>query len=188
MGRWRYRSALGVLACALIVAGCGDSGDDGDPADELGTEEQAAAVADLCDSVVALHSDIIDSVNAMSSLEVAAEPTERAELLADGIDSIISIGEAADPPNVPSALTEGMEARRQQVLADLRDEAELFRSTTQAVEQSERGGAVNRVFLLAEKLMSETEPRVTADTPDALVEVARNTESCSFVLQLPPDR
>lgn len=178
----------------IVAAGCSGAADtttgsDASTEDSAATNPEAVTqVVALCDSVVALHSSIIDLVNDMSSREVEATPTDRATILADGIDGMIELAEQVDLATEPAALTGGMDQRREQAIADLRVEAEVFRSTNQSVEQDERGGAVNRVFLLAEKLMSETEPNITVETPDELIEAARDTRSCRFVVQLPPDR
>ena len=170
-----------LVAVALAAAGCGDDASGDDAGQRIETE-----VVALCDSVVALHSSIIDSVNEMSSKEVDADPPERAVLLADGIDDMIALAEAAAVPTEPAALTIGLADRRERILSELRAESEQFRDSYPTVTQDQRAGAVNRVFLLGEKLMSETEPKVTAETPDELVEAARRTRSCRFVIQLPP--
>lgn len=151
-----------------------------------GSDDPAEEVATLCQSVVDLHNEIIDAANDMSSREVGASPTDRAIILSDGFDRMIDIGAAADLPTDPAALTAGMEERRDQIVAELRTEAAAFRNTWRTIDQDERRSTVNSIFLHGEKLMSETEPRITADTPEELIDLVRNTDPCRFVVQLPP--
>lgn len=203
------RTVTVLTALAVMAAGCGGPGGveaepAGEsapaPAEESGDEsaeasaggpvvtadpEAAAQVVNLCQSVLDFHSAVIDSINDMSSLEVDATPSDRAVLLADGIDDIIELGETVELPTEPTSLTAGLADRKEHALADLRIEAEAFRSTTPIVEQDDRLGKVNKVFLLAEKLMSETEPKINGDTPNELIDVVRTTRTCRFVVQLP---
>ena len=199
-GRCRPRLAGLPLAIAVIAAACsagdvdvgGGTGEDADGsrptagAADPATAEEVAQVHALCDGVVDLHSDIIDTINTMSSAEVSATPEARAQLLADALGDAIALVEQAPVPEQPPGLTHGMADRRIDVLEEMALELEGFRSANQQVPQDQRRQAVNRVFLLAEKLMSETEPRVGPDTRPAIIEAARAYENCRFVIQLPP--
>lgn len=187
-----------VLVLGLALAACGDTGQVSDVGrvetgvNASATAKAAASAADraevaaMCEAVRDLHSDLIERANTMASLEVDASPAERAAILNHGLSDIIAIGEVAALPNQPASLTDGLEQRRQEVIAELRIEEDELLNKWETIDQADRAGAVNRVFLLTEKLMSETEPKVSANTPDALMVAAQETESCRFVMQLPP--
>lgn len=182
-GGQRWGLACSLVAIGLVAAACTDDAT-APPASDEGPEA-AAAVTTLCESVRDLHNEMIDAANTMSGLEVGAEPEERAVILADGLDRIIDIAESAELPTTPPELVVGLPERRRVIVADLRVEAEAFRHRWRKVEQDQRREAVNAIFLLTEKAMSETEPRITSDTPAFLVDAARQESACQFVLQLP---
>lgn len=140
----------------------------------------------MCDGIVAVHAAIIDATNDVSSQEVGSDPTARAAILAGGLDTLADVAGAAELPAEPASLVVGLEARRAAAVADLRTEAAAFRSEWPTVAQGERAAAVNQVFLAAERLMSELEPRIAPDTPDDLIAAARSHDPCRFVIQLPP--
>lgn len=161
----------------MALAACSSGFDEAPEADQVGS---------MCDAIVAIHSDIIDAANDMAAQEAAADPAARAAILARGIDTFADLAEAAGLPTEPASLVAGLDARREKAVADMRAEAAAFRAEWSTVDLDERAAAVNRVFLAAERLMSELEPRITPDTPDDVIAAARSHEACRFVIQLPP--
>ncbi len=171
------RPRLFRLLCVLIVvSGCSSNG-----AEEIGVQ-----IAALCEQTRDLHNAIADAGNTMAAAEVKAEPARRAELAADALETMIGIARDTTLPTEPAELTTGLAERRDAAVIDLELELVSFRSEWSEIQQDDRSLAIARVFLLGEKLMSETEPRISASTPDGVIEAIRFESGCRNVIQLPP--
>lgn len=166
---------LGLLCLLAGVSACGDS-----RSDELRTQ-----IAALCEQTRDLHNAIADAGNEMAAAEVNASPAKRAELAASALESMIAIARDATLPTDPEELTTGLALRRDMAVTDLDNELIAFRSAWPEIQQDDRGHAIAGIFVLGERLMSETEPRVLASTPDSLIEAVRSEPGCRNVIQLP---
>ena len=140
----------------------------------------------MCDQIHGLHTAVIDAVNEMSSREVGVTPTERGTILAEGLDTIIGLVNDADLPTEPESFVAGLEQRRQDAVANAEIEANQFKTGWKVVEQEDRQRTVNQIFLIGERLMSETEPTVGDATSATLIAHAQANEQCQSVIQLPP--
>ncbi len=155
-----------------------------DPVESVAPEP--TEIASMCDQVGAIQQRVVDAGNEMSSLEVGATPEDRATILADGLDRMIAAVRDAEIPTAPTELVAGIPARRDHVVADAELEAAAFRTDWPSVATDDRRSAVQLIFVIGEKLMSEVEPRVSNATPIDLIELARDTPACRHVIQLPP--
>ncbi len=171
------RPRLVVLLCTLTaIAGCS-----GNNSEAIGVQLVA-----LCDQTRELHNAIADAGNTMAAAEVSAAPARRAELAAEALETMIAIARDATLPTEPAELTTGLAERRDAAVIDLELELVSFRSEWSEIQQDERPMAITRIFVLGERLMSETEPRISASTPDGVIEAIRSQSGCRNVIQLPP--
>ncbi len=175
-----------IVSCGLVLlavtcgaVGCSSS------SDEAGRSSDEAEIEALCLRVGAIQNQVVEAGNAMSSAEVGADPVERAEILAAGLESMIDAVRQAELPTEPRELASGIPDRRDRVVADAETEAAEFRTRWPRVESDERGETVQGIFVVGEKLMSEVEPRIAHDTAPQLIEIVRATPSCRHVIQLP---
>ena len=167
---------LGLLCILALIAACSGSK----------TEEIGVQITALCEQTRDLHNAIAEAANTMAAAEVDATPARRAELAAGALEAMIAVARNTGLPTEPAELTAGLADRRDAAVIDLERELGVFRSEWSEIQQDERPAAITRVFVLGERLMSETEPRITALTSDGVIESIRSESSCRNVIQLPP--
>ncbi|NNF55673.1 MAG: hypothetical protein HKN03_14660 [Acidimicrobiales bacterium] len=171
------RPQLFGLACLLVISsGCGDNSSD----------ETGQQIAVLCEQTRVLHNSIAGAGNIMAAAEVDAAPERRAELAAGALETMIALARDATLPTEPIALTNGLAERRDAAVIDLEHELESFRAEWSQIHQEDRPLAITHVFSLGERLMSETEPRISTSTPDSVIDAIRSESGCQNVIQLPP--
>ncbi len=170
-----------ATVAGAVMAGCGSPSAEADRTlDELGTE-----VAETCESTRDLHNELAAIANEMAAAEVAASPTERAEILAAGLAAMVDTTERAVLGDRPDELVVGLEQRRVKVVAEMRVESESFRAAWPTVSRDERSAAVTQIFTWAEKLMSETEPRIDTAAGSDLLAAVSAEPACRHTVQLP---
>ncbi|MDH3707643.1 MAG: hypothetical protein OES57_16370 [Acidimicrobiia bacterium] len=161
----------GLLATAV---GCASDGAD---------EPSAESISATCGTIRDLHNELVEIANLMSERELVADPADRAQILDDGLHDLIERVRLADLPDAPTELVFGLEDRRAAVVDEMTANAVAFRSEWAEVSTDDRAAAVPTIFIWLEKLMSETQPAVTSDTPAVVIELVAAEPACDHVIR-----
>ena len=163
-----------VVAAALALVGCSSEGPD---------EPSARSIAATCGTIRELHNDLIAIANDMAEREVTADPADRAEILADGVDQLTERVRVAELPEAPVDLVAGLESRRAEMVDEMTANAAAFRAEWTEVTNEDRAAAVPRIFIWLEKISSETKAAVTPDTSAQVVDLVVAESSCDFLVR-----
>lgn len=162
----RRRPGVGFLLLALVPSACGGE------------------TASGCETLRDLHDEIADRFNEVAAIERDLAPGARAGSVADALDDIVELLEAAPAPEEPSAVFGNWEELRDSTVAEGHDQAAEYRAAWPEITQDRRAAAIPEAMLLVERWMSETEPPVPDDP--AILERLRADDACRHVLQLRP--